>query len=109
MVNLRELREFKPEGTVNQSKKKREKRNAKKAKDREDQVLAETRKAAEQEAALRAKLKQGKNEGKFLTAIGKVLKKKTAPKKKVMDENGSEWQVVDNRKTQIVEESDSDN
>jgi hypothetical protein len=53
-------------------------------------------------------LKQGKNEGKFLTAVGKVLKKKTAPKKKVVDENGSEWQVTDNRKTMIAEESDSD-
>lgn len=53
-------------------------------------------------------MKQGKNEGKFLTAVGKVLKKKTAPKKKVMDEHGSEWQVVDERKTLIVEETDSE-
>jgi hypothetical protein len=53
-------------------------------------------------------MKQGKNDVKFLNAIGKVLKKKTAPKKKVVDENGSEWQVTDKRKTMIAEQSDSD-
>jgi hypothetical protein len=96
-----------PEGTVNQSKKRRAKKNLKKAKAREDEAFAEVRKKAAEEAALRAKMKEGgKNEGKFLTAIGKVLKKKTAPKKKVVDENGSEWQVTDTRKT--AEESDSE-
>ena len=101
------MREFVPEGTVNQSKKRREKKNLKKAKAREDEAFAEVRKKAEQDAALRLKLKQGKNEGKFLTAVGKVLKVKIAPKKKVVDEHGSEWQVTDNRKTMIAEESDS--
>jgi hypothetical protein len=44
----------------------------------------------------------------MLTAMGKVLKKKTAPKTKVTDSSGNEWQVVDQRKTQIVEVTDSD-
>jgi len=36
------------------------------------------------------------------------LKKKTLPKKKVIDDKGSEWEVVDQKKTVIVEESQSD-
>lgn len=108
MVNLREMREFVPEGKVNQSKKKREKRNIKKAKDKEEAALAEAKAKAQEEAALRAKLRENKVESKFMTAAGKVLKKKTAPKKKVLDEKGDEWQVVDQRKTLIVEETDSD-
>jgi hypothetical protein len=85
------MREFKPEGTVNQSKKRRDKKNLKKAKAREDEAFADVRKKAAEESALRVKIKEGKNDGQFLTAIGKVLKQKTAPKKKVVDENGSEW------------------
>ena len=108
MVNLREMREFVPEGKVNQSKKKRAKRNLKKAKEREEAALAEARAKEKEDAALRAKLREGRSEGKFLNAVGKVIKKKTAPKKKVVDDNGNEWQVVDQRKTLIVEETDSD-
>ena len=103
------MKEFVPEGTVNQSKKRREKKNLKKAKAREDEAFADIRKKAAEDANLRVMLKQGKNEGKFMSAIGKVLKVKTAPKKKVVDEHGSEWQVTETRKTVIAEESDSDN
>ena len=53
-------------------------------------------------------MRENKTEGKFLNAVGKVLKKKTVPKKKVLDEKGDEWEVVDQRKTLIVEETDSD-
>lgn len=108
MVNLRELREFKPEGTVNQSKKKREKRLAKKNKAKEEAIQEEAKKKAKRDAELREEVKKGNKEGKFLNAVGKVLKKKTVPKKKVVDENGSEWEVVDERKAVIVEETDSE-
>ena len=57
---------------------------------------------------MREEVKKGNKEGKFLNAVGKVLKKKTVPKKKVVDENGSEWEVVDERKAVIVEETDSE-
>jgi len=80
----------------------------KKAKDREDAAMADIRAKEKEEAALRAKIRENKSEGKFLNAVGKVLKKTTAPKKKVDDEKGQEWQVVDQRKTVIVEETDSD-
>ena len=80
----------------------------KKAKDREDAAMADIRAKEKEEAALRAKIRENKSEGKFLNAVGKVLKKTTAPKKKVVDEKGQEWQVVDQRKTIIVEETDSD-
>jgi hypothetical protein len=53
-------------------------------------------------------MRETKTVGKFTTAIGKVLKKKTVPKKKVVDDKGDEWEVVDERKTLIVEETDSD-
>jgi hypothetical protein len=43
-----------------------------------------------------------------ITPAGKVLKKKTLPKKKVTDEKGAEWEVVDQKKTVVVEESASD-
>lgn len=43
-----------------------------------------------------------------LTPEGKKLIKKTIPKKKVVDDKGEEWEVVDNRKTQIVEYSSSE-
>lgn len=108
MVNLKNPREFVPEGKVNQSKKKREKRNKKKAQERENAILAEVRTKEKENAALRAKMRETKTVGKFTTAIGKVLKKKTVPKKKVVDDKGDEWEVVDERKTLIVEETDSD-
>ena len=34
------------------------------------------------------------------------MKRKVVPKKKVLDEQGVEWEVVDQRKTIIVDESD---
>lgn len=40
---------------------------------------------------------------------GKLLKKKKLPAKKmVVDEAGAEWEVIDKKKTVIVEQSDSD-
>jgi len=60
MVNLREMREFVPAGKVNQSKKKREKRLLKKAKDREEARLAEIKAKEKEEEALRAKLRENK-------------------------------------------------
>jgi hypothetical protein len=37
------------------------------------------------------------------------LKKKTLPKKKVTDENGNEWEVVDTKKKVIVENDSVEN
>ena len=48
-----------------------------------------------------------KDDGSVLESPeGKVLKRKVIPKKKIVDEQGGEWEVVDQRKTMIVEESD---
>lgn len=44
-----------------------------------------------------------------ITPEGKKLIKKTIPKKKVTDEKGEEWEVVDQRKSVIVEEDSSEN
>lgn len=44
----------------------------------------------------------------IITSSGKVLKKKVIGNKKIVDEQG-EWEVIDNKKTVIVEESASDN
>lgn len=50
-----------------------------------------------------------KNQGKdVITPGGKILKKKIVPKKKVTDEKGDQWEVVDQKKTVVVEESASD-
>ena len=98
MTNLRELREFVPMGTVNKSKKKREKRLRQKQQEREAQAAAEAKRLAEEEAKARAALKKGEK-AKIVSSDGKVLKKKTMPKKKVVDDRGEEWEIVDNRKT----------
>ena len=42
-------------------------------------------------------------------STGKVMKRKVVPKKKLLDEHGGiEWEVVDKKKTIIVDESDDD-
>lgn len=43
-----------------------------------------------------------------ITPEGKKLIKKTVPKKKVTDDKGNEWEVVDQRKSVVVEENSSD-
>ena len=39
---------------------------------------------------------------------GKVVKKKIVPKKKIHDEQGNTWEVVDQKKVVIVEGSDDE-
>ena len=61
--------------------------------------------------AARKKAKESKygESQDVITPEGKKLIKKTVAKKKVTDEKGDEWEVVDQRKSVIVEESSSDN
>lgn len=50
-----------------------------------------------------------REDGSIITPEGKVLKKKVIPKKKIADDKGGlDWEVVDKKKTEIVEESDED-
>ena len=102
------MKEFQIEGKVNQSKKKRDKRKAMKDKQQElDRVLAEQKrkeyevKAREEYLAARAQGIETKN------PTGKILKKKAVPKKKIADERG-DWEVVDLKKSVIVEQDGSD-
>ena len=43
----------------------------------------------------------------MVTSSGKILKKKVVGNKKIVDEQG-EWEVIDQKKTVIVEESASE-
>jgi len=46
-----------------------------------------------------------REDGALLTGDGKVLKKKIVPKTKIADDKGGlDWEVVDKRKSVIVEE-----
>ena len=118
MVDLRpkaneQFREFKPSGTVNKSQKKREKAKAKKLKKKEMKAIEEQK---AREKTMEAAKKKAKSSSRFgdnasnevITPDGKKLVKKTVSKKKVTDEKGNEWEVVDQRKSTIVEESSSD-
>ena len=40
------------------------------------------------------------------TSDGKILRKKVLPKKKIIDEKGSEWELVEKKQTVLVEEED---
>ena len=65
------------------------------------------RKEKEREQAFRM-LKENQQSEATLNN-GKLLKKKKLPAKKtVVDEAGAEWEVIDKKKTVIVEQSDSD-
>ena len=47
-------------------------------------------------------------DGSVKTADGKVIKKKTIPKKKVADASGGlDWEVIDKKRTVIVEEDEN--
>ena len=116
MVDLRpkanqEYREFKPAGTVNQNKKKKEKLKAKKIRDRELKALEEQKAREKAMEAARKKTKTSKygEAQDVITPEGKKLIKKTVPKTKVKDDKGDEWEVVDQRKSVIVEEDTSEN
>ena len=65
----------------------------KKSKEKEEKALHD-KQIYDQE--MQKALKKGE---KFISETGKVVKKKTAPSKKVDDENGSEWEIVDESKT----------
>lgn len=101
------MKQFEPEGKVNQSKKKREKRKMQKEKQEElERVLAE-QKRKEQEAKAKAEYLAAKAKGLDVkNPTGKVLKKKVIPKKKIADERG-DWEVVDQKKSVLVEEDDN--
>ena len=105
------MREFKPSGLVNHSKKKREKRKAKKEAEQKLAALAEQKAQLEQQIKIKQAFidakKKNEDTSKFVTQEGKVLKKKTLPKKKEVDAQGNEWEVVDNKKSVVVEESPS--
>ena len=107
----REMREFQPSGKVNQTQKKREKRKAKKAKELElkaQEEAAQRQKALDEARKKKQQQKKGPERPEPITnpATGKVMKRKVVPKRKVLDEQGVEWEVVDQRKTIIVDESD---
>ena len=44
----------------------------------------------------------------MVNANGKILKKKVLPKTKVVDEKGSEWEVIDKKKSVVGEVSASE-
>ena len=115
MVDLKpkanqEFREFKPSGLVNKSKKKREKRLAKKNKEKELKAQEEQKAREKQMEQARKAAKSNKDgeKSQVLTPEGKKLISKTVAKKKVIDSKGDEWEIVDQRKTVIVEESSSE-
>jgi len=102
-----EMKEFAPVKSTNQSQKKREKRKLKKAEEDAKQKILEEQKQAEQQARAREEFRKAGQSSHFTTNEGKTLKKKVVPKKQVVDETGT-WDVVEKKKTLIVEESDSD-
>jgi len=108
------MREFvKPSSSVNQSQKKREKRKLKKEEEQRAVAIEAARKlskeAARQKEIYFSKLEKGmKPQDIQISASGKVLKRKVVPKKIVKDEGGGDWEVVDQKKTMIVEEDQSD-
>lgn len=111
-TDSKEMKEFKPAGLVNHSKKKREKRKAKKEAEQRLAALSEQRdrltaEIKRKQAFIDAKKIDG-DTSKIVTPEGKVLKKKSISKKTEVDEKGQEWHVIDTKKTIVVEESASD-
>lgn len=52
---------------------------------------------------------KGKSDAKMIGPDGKVLRKKVLPSKaKVVDDKGDEWEMVQTKKTVLVEQSGSD-
>ena len=102
------MREFEVSGKVNQSQKKREKRKMQKEQEKMKTIQAGIKATEEQKnkakLAYQDMMKNSKHGQK--TEEGKVLKKKAIPKKVVSDETGS-WEVVDSKKSVLVEEDDS--
>lgn len=95
------------------NKRKREKRKLKKDQEKVEKQQAEQEKKAREDAAALAKYKEsvmkGKADSKIVGPEGKVLRKKVLPTKaKVVDEKGEEWEMVQVKKTVLVEQSGSD-
>lgn len=104
------MREFKPAGLVNQSKKKREKRKLQKEQQKKIEAIAREKARLIEEIKLKQAFIDAKRNGEDTSQFeGKILKKKTLPKKKVTDENGNEWEVVDTKKKVIVENDSVEN
>ena len=52
---------------------------------------------------------KGKADAKIIGPEGKVLRKKVIPNKaKVVDDKGDEWEMIQVKKTVLVEQSDED-
>jgi len=67
-----------------------------------------SKEAARQKDIYFQKLQKGiKTDDVQYSESGKVIRKKVVPKKIVKDEKGDDWEVVDTKKTQIVEEDQS--
>ena len=105
-----EMREFKPAGLVNQSKKKREKRKIQREQQKKLEAIAKEKSRLIEEIKLKQAFIDAKRNGEDTSQFeGKIMKRKTLPKKKVTDEIGNEWEVVDTKKKVIVENDSVEN
>ena len=95
------------------NKRKREKRKQKKEQEKSEKNEVEMQRKVREDAATLAKYKEaimkGKGDAKMIGPDGKVLRKKVlSSKAKVVDDKGDEWEMVQNKKTVLVEQSGSD-
>ena len=99
------MKEFKPASKVNQSSKKRDKRKVKKQQEIDLLAALEAQKLAKKNEAI---IRQARAKGVYVPEPKALLKKVIAPKKVVTDEQGKDWEVVDQKKSVYVEKDSDD-